>query len=435
MKLRYFVRGLRFGTLLMGVGVILVLYSGRGPYNPPQLTLNGVQSNRTLIGLSPSDLGYMLSLDFGDQGTGSTVNIKSFLCLATKLGGVRIVEPFLVGSTFGQNVSANWREELRLTDIFDKTQFEKSVSAKHHHQLVPYEKFLKDAPRKLLVVQYVCSGLPSCRPCRHEDVMERGRIFCKMNGFELIGHVCLEYGRKRFMTLSEVRSKLYAKHIKSDVVLLFIRFGGVNTGHYSSKWGYRLFLKKSSCGRGKFFDIGNLKASQLVLSSAINYTQRYLHGPAYISVMIRIEYILKGQTISDSSPHEVKTCLSNLFQRLEEIKASSGISSVFLCLDVGLYGSDQFRDPEYFRPLLPYFDSFVSKIEGGMTLSQWDETFTNASARKEPGFIAVLQKVIASRGEVLVLLGGPSSFQKSTKEIYNKLHKNRRVFSLNNSCQ
>ena len=432
-------------TLLEVIATREKLYSGYGPYDQPRPTMIGAESNKTLPEVnairkmnerSPSGLGYMLSLHFSDQGTGSTVNIKSFLCFASELGGVRIVEPFLVGSVFGQNVSVNWREQLRLTDIFDKTQFEKSVLSKHHSQLVPYETFLNDAPRKLLVVQSVCSGLSACRPCRHEDVIERGRIFCKMNGFELIGHICLDFGSKKFLTMSEVRNKLYAEHNKSEVVLLFIRFGGVDMGSFSSKMGYRLFLRNTQCGRGRFFDIQNLKPSQLVLSSAENYMQRYLHGTAYITVMVRIELILgSGNFRSSNAPNKTEKCLNNLLQRLEEIKASSGISSIFLCLDVGLYGSERFRDPNNFRPLFPYFDSFVSKAKEGMTLSEWDETFTNASGRKEPGFIAVLQKVIASRGEVLVLLGQSSSFQSSTKEMYNKLHKNRKVIILNNSCR
>ena len=54
------------------------------------------------------------------------------------------------------------------------------------------------------------------------------------------------------------------------------------------------------------------------------------------------------------------------------------------------------------NPLLPSFNSFLSQtIKEEMTLSEWDDTFSNVSAKQDSGFVAVMQKVIAAKGDVL----------------------------------
>ena len=64
---------------------------------------------------------------------------------------------------------------------------------------------------------------------------------------------------------------------------------------------------------------------------------------------------------------------------------------------------------------MPSFNSFLSRtIKEGMTLSEWDNTFSSVSAKQDPGFIAAVQKVIAAKGDVLVTLGAESTFQATT---------------------
>ena len=90
--------------------------------------------------------GYMFALGYSDQGTGSFTNLMSFLCLAGKLGGIRIVEPFMVGSFLGINVSKNWREEVKFGDLFDAGVANRYAKKNHFSELVPFEEFLEDAP-------------------------------------------------------------------------------------------------------------------------------------------------------------------------------------------------------------------------------------------------------------------------------------------------
>ena len=399
--------------------------------NPQQHKVTSMQHEAS----HHSGQGYFFALHFSDQGTGAFLNILTFLCFASELGGVRIVEPFLVKSVFGQNVSANWTRETKFSDVFDSDKLNKFAISKNYKPLVPYDTFLKDAPRKLIIAHMKCSGLESCRPCGHEDVLEKGRIFSKMNGFEMVGHVCLNFGSNGRITLKEIEKELYGTYSKSEVVVMFPRFGGVDGGKFSKTMGYRLFLSSSSCYRSKLSQLSLIRPSRLVESTATKYMNTYLNGQRYISVMVRMEMILRSKLRTKEAPHLTERCLNTLYQTVERIKTEVGISQVFLCLDVGRYGTLRFHSKEYMEPILPYFDSFVSRtIKEGMTLSEWDSTFSTSTPRQDPGFVAVMQKVIAARGDVLVLLGAESSFQSSTRDMYNSLHKDKKVYKLKVSC-
>ena len=399
-------------------------------------------SGGNTVPMSQEDkVGYFLALDFSDQGTGSYINIISFLCFASELGGVRVVEPFLVGSVFGQFVHATEAEETKFSDVFDYDVFKSFVLSKNYSPPVSYDTFLKNAPRKLLLAQYQCFG-ERCKSCGHEDVLEKGRMFSEMNGFEMVGHVCLKYRHNWTLTYTEIEQQLYATYNRSEVVVLFVRFGGIQAGRFNGKGGYTLLMSPTSCDRKQYFALSKIRPSQLVITSADNYIYKYLKDKQYISVMVRIEKIYRTKphikrNFTDIAPALTKSCVRFLLRKLAFLKKKHAISATFLCLDVGDYGSTMFRDEQYLTPILPYFDNLVSQtISHGMTLSEWDKTFGTVALRQDPGFIAVMQKVIAARGKVLVLMGGASTFQASTKEMYNSLHPEyyKRLYDYGQTC-
>ena len=377
----------------------------------------------------------MLALSFNDQGTGSFVSLMTFLCFASELGGVRIVEPFMVGSLLGINISANWRDELKFSDVFDSNVVKHFVHSRKYFPLVSYDEFLEDAPRRLLVAQYKCET-SYCIPCGHEKALEKGRIFSELNGFELVGQVCLDYGPRGVMTIKEVEETLYANYSKSELVVLFIRFGGLKAGPYKERYGQRFYVSPSSCHNHHFMRYSLIRPSPLAINSANKYFHKYLGGKQYISVMVRIQMILGSNIGKKEAPQLTEKCLHNLYDKIRELRKDYGIQTVFVCLDVGRYGSNIFQNERAMNPLLPSFNSFLSQtITEGMTLSEWDDTFSSVSAKQDPGFIAVMQKVIAAKGDVLVTLGAESTFQASTRELYKSLHsKGTNVIVLNKSC-
>ena len=382
--------------------------------------------------------GYMLTLMYSDQGTGAFVNLMCFRCLASTIGGLRIVEPFIVaGSRFGLELSmTNWTEQLKFSDIFDSGAADKFAKRNKFSDLVSFGEFLKDAPRKLLVAQHRC--IPCSVVCGSPEFLEKGRTFAGLYGFEVVGEVCLQYDNSGKTPISDIERQLYKEYKKSEVTVLFVSFGGIQKGKLNPNRVFRLYISApAACYRNYDKSFPAMRPSHSVRESADHYVKEYLHNRKYMSVMIRIEIVLGSMNKATKEARtKTENCLRSFIQHLRKIKHDTGIEDVFMCLDIGKYGSGVLRAPAVVDNLGPVFDSFFSHAIGnGTTLTELDGRFTNTTLIDKPGFVAMMQKTIAARGDVLVLLGvDTSSFQKSTLEMYKSLHK-KQVFTLNNTCK
>ena len=417
----------RYPSKIRSAYIVVNSTSAKVIQNKSLLTNQPTQSTKNINPL----IGYMIGLDFSDQGTSAFANLMSLLCLSSELGGVRVVEPFLVGSRIGLDVGANWTDQVMFSDVFDSGEFHRYAKSKGFGSLVPFETFLKNTPRKVVTAQYKCTGYHVCRTCGHEDVLKQGRTFARLNGFEMVGHICLDYGSKGLMNLTEFKSQLYRKYNKSEVVVMFPIFGGVEPGKTSELHGFRLNMSPSKCQRSNLWQVNShIKPSGLPKTSAENYINKFLNrSNHYMSVMVRFEMVLGSKNFTG-----IKDCFDHLNKKVQEVKSEFGIEHVVLCLDVGKYGSYTYQ--HYYDKFLPQINSLISQtVKEGMNLTDLDKMYTDTALKPNAGFVAVMQKVIAARGEVLVLLGGGSSYQRSTESMYKSLHKkNISIVKLTNSC-
>ena len=402
--------------------------------------LDNCLAKRSQFGPLPSGLGYMLAFTYTDQITAATTNLLSLMCLATQFDSVRVVEPFVYsGSFLGLNVSSNWREGLRFRDLYNITPLEQPAFSHYFNQLVPFESFIENAPRKVLLVHY-CTGLPLCRPCGHELTMKKAKKFCELYCFELVGSVCIKYDESKQLTLEAFKKQLYSSYKESDVVILFDLYGGIQRGPYSYESGYRLSVHNPNCSRKAMTEINfsNLYPSESVLSDAAKYIKENFNGTkSYISVMLRLEWILRIR--SDMSPSEIAVqCMENILTILNEKKQQSGLRSVFLTLDVGIYGSETMHSKyDVNKDLQEKVQNFISAVYGrATTLAEYEKTFSIFSV-KTPGYIAMVQKTVAAMGEILILVGSKSgsTFQTSSKNLYHKYHPKHLIMNMNAMCK
>ena len=382
-----------------------------GRTDVPEISSSEVSSTELASpSISPrSRLGYVLAFFYSDQLTGTVTNLLSLMCLATRFGGVRVVEPFVVNSDLGVNGSKSWTEQLNFRDIFDITVFEEYVLKKHFNQFIPYQTFIKDAPRKVLLVQYRY-------PCGDQTVWSMARDFCDMNGFELVGKVCLNYGREKTFTIDMLENQIYSHFNKTEVVVLFEMYGGIVNGRYSSNREYRIAAKNMRCDRNTVINYTAAQPSPSVFSDANSYIQRYLNGSsAYISLMIRLEMALRtsGAWNNHKSTQYTRQCLNNVLKKWRYTKARTGIAATFLAIDVGTYGSKGYRIfPAVGKAVLPPVEEFFSALfDNRTTLQEWEDTFSSVGLgqTKTSGYIAMMQKVVAVRGDVLILVGSKAS--------------------------
>ena len=380
------------------------------------------------------DRGYVLALKYSDQLTGGAINLLSLMCLATEFGGVRVVEPFLVNSDFGLNASKRWTEQLKFRDINDISVWREYVSKKHYNPLVSYTTFMKDAPRKVLLVQYYYS-------CGNSRVWKIAREFCDSNGFELIDNVCLTYGEETTFTVDTLNEQIYSLYKPSEVVVLFEIFGGIVRQEYSGMRAYRLSVRDTRCERAALNDHNAVEPSPSVFSDADAYIERYLKGDSYISVMIRLERILLSQRFSSnySTIHTARQCLNNVLQQLRDTRRRTGITATFLTIDVGTYGSKGFHTNKVKQAVLSPVEEFFSAVYDNKTsLQEWEDSFSSVGfgRSRSPGYIAMMQKVIAVKGDILMLVGSKvgSSFQMTSRYLYHKIHGRGQVIELSSDC-
>ena len=82
-----------------------------------------------------------------------------------------------------------------------------------------------------------------------------------------------------------------------------------------------------------------------------------------------------------------------------------------------------------------HIEDFMSTIfKRNTTISEWEKEFVSISRTKHPGYISLLQKEIAAKGDVLVLVGS-GTYQESARIRYKELHWMRKVFVLDTKCQ
>ena len=394
---------------------------------------NGLPSTLATPGL-PIQQGYMLALSYSDQMTAAVTNLKSLMCLAKKIGGVQVVEPFVTGSLLGLNLTANWTKEVKMTDVLDNEVFKNSLPLDKFGELASFKTFLQNTPRKLLMVQ--CCRALFCRPCKDEGLITKTRVFCEWNGLELVGVECVDFEKEKTLSLTAIKTHLYSKYSKSEVVILFEVYGGILTVYHPHR-GYRFYSNIKECSREGSYS--SMAASRYVLSDADRYIQKYLNGSSYISLMIRMEMVLKKSRVKEATqrPIVAKQCFDNLLQKLNDIGKSTGLKQIFLTIDIGRYGSKGFRHgSKSERAIEDHAGEFMSTIYGrNMSLSEWEERYISTCKLNNPGYVAMVQKQIAARGEVLVLSGLGSSYQQSAKILYEKLHQKRQVYSLTRLCK
>ena len=95
-------------------------------------------------------------------------------------------------------------------------------------------------------------------------------------------------------------------------------------------------------------------------------------------------------------------------------------------MDVGKYGCSEFRLQQRWGAIvnLTVLNQTVRDFfkSNSMTQDIWEESFESvAKFPHVPGYIAIMQKVLAASSVCLLLAGG-GSFQGNANELYNELH-------------
>ena len=383
-----------------------------------------VSNSMTISKVKPS--GYVLALSYWDQQTTAFRNLLSLQCWARQVELV-VVEPFIIGSDLGMQVveQNNHSDEMvvRFRDLFDINQWNDPSHTKVT-PLVSWKIFLENAPRNVILVEMKYTDHPMKFPELPLDVTCKKKILIRQfsqvfgsHGFHLQRTVCLDFRKVGILTTSQFNAYLFGRFSTSSVSVVFMMWRGIVTSV-----SHRIMLRDSACGNGLGYSkhVLSLNPSQKIFRHADQYIQRYLTGGDYIAIALRLERILHS-----SGMNNVPACLNKTLGYLSRLKQGIQAANTFLSMDVGNFGSKGYKKHHIVFTVTQQAETLIETLYGNSTTIQdWEETFLNISRTSNPGYIALLQKTIATQAKCLLLVGG-GTFQQHAFRQYQQMHTSR----------
>ena len=356
--------------------------------------------------LASGRTGFALSLAFWDQQTWACGNLLGLQSWAASLSMV-VVEPFLVDTKFHISSRDIKPSDLAMSTLYDM-QYWNNYSVKNEYApTVTWECFLQKAPTHLILV-YLKTTTGKC----NLKELRSNTLMLMDLGFHITRELCISTVVGHRLSLSQFNIKILGNLSAPDVTIVFQEWSQYQAGD-------NLDLQEVQLPNALRYHLP-LKPAVGVNNDADAYISRYLWKD-FVAVLFRFEWLDMYRGDSDYKK-TLLPCLNRTLKYVMAAKAKSLNMSVFLGMDIGKYGSitmTAHRAKATYNVVEDFIKTLYSDFE--MTISKWEQTFEDISQTRVRGYIAFLQKTIATRARCLLLIGG-GSFQKQALERYKDLH-------------
>ena len=409
-----------------------------------------------------SEPGYVIALKYiGQQGSG----VKALLSLQRWLRDVRlpmkIVEPFIVKSVLGAFKSST-AQELKFSDLFDLTHFNEVSRSEAVAEIVPWDTYVTQAPHNAVLIQLIkyadrTALVPSPKvlwyveeggkPCWDGGDVNFQKFLNSHKEFCFVRVVAVHHNKSESaanLSSEEICRSVLSGLDPSSLTLVFTHWRGswnafdpllpppASCQFYSNRFNYYFGRNETAQLKKK------LRDSPRLLRDIRNYQKMFLtkaESLPYVAVMIRTEHVLvKNYRISlqnktlNPSPHaQLQQCLDKAVTKAHSVMKELRTQNVFVAADVGIYGSHSWnRTMQKMKSSMKKMDIVLRSIKNTVsrlyrkqwTFDEWEKTFSLATGGlDDSGYMAALQRGVASKASCLVLLGG-GSFQKLALDSY-----------------
>lgn len=388
---------------------------------------------------------YIITQTYGGQMTRGIRNMMLQQCWGASLGHTTyIVEPFLSHSNLYHS-SSFWtrldegklHEAAKFSEYYDLQYYnEKSLQDKCLG-LVTWENFLKDAPRNsvvLVIPEQSCSlgstkrvpGVKLLSNCSFTNSFRDFIVGLKKYNFNIVKTVCVH--------CSQLDSPLDIKELHNEIsqagqgISLLI-----NTGRNFAATSSWLRVPKVCRLSENPSTSTRLRPSLLVVNHSQYYKKTIIGHKHVVALMFRIERFLMQQRSQRTLQNNLTSCVNTALEIHDKVREEKD-AGTFLTLDIGRFGSHVMQHSRAVSRLASHGGDTMESItslakdtinhiyNGKFTLKTWEETFVEASnGITEMGYIAMLQRNIATEADCLILMGG-GSFQQVAAYQYLKNH-------------
>ena len=409
-------------------------------------------------------------MNFGpvDQHTVAACAIFSQQCWlkSFNLGSdTYLVEPFAVTSHF-ESTPEHWStvvgrksDVMRFSDYFDVDHLHSVAAKQKLTKLAKWEHFLDHAPRSVVAVtiqdlngendrcfgwigepKRACKAGPRNQSqidyftsgCNTSEVDQAVNYLQRYHGFKLIRHVCLN-----------CRHGLPSTGYSPDDIMDLVTDGSMNIHNTTvlfNVWTYATTLAHK-CQNFKYcsdcVNFHNNEYNKLIPSSRIKqdaktYLQYVLNASSIsVAIMIRTERMFKMLKTADKVLHCLDSVLNTYTEIMSDlVKKNTQVLKPLITIDIGSFGTDTYPlCPECtnYTEVVAKFEHILSKLYSEeWTLEHYERGLTMATGGvRDGGYIAGLQRVLASQAKCLVLYGA-GHFQALAEHYYTQQHPNKR---------
>ena len=343
------------------------------------------------------------------------------------IGPVYVVEPFIDGS-FTHGLPHN--NTLRFSDFFDIDVYNKVSVEDGYAELASWEDFLQNAPRSVVLVEtHIHHQKPRTKvrwnshDCNHQldTLSEHG--FC-------VVRVVDAYLQSDVSTYKQIISG-----DKMDrVVLGDWKPNNVTVIFNNWSWHWIVGNNASICRIAQEVGLWDkLYPSQVLLRSAKDFEDQIFTSqshPFHVAIMLRIERVVLNQKKKTVSATE--DCMKKIVRLIRRLQKGRDPEQLYVTSDIAKYGSRTIGITDEIRTqLLDIIQDALRPVSNGSMALDFDTTMiTHASDR---GYMASLQRTIASRADCLVLVGG-GNFLKLALGDYLNFHPNPSFWCIHTVC-
>ena len=387
-----------------------------------------------------NNTGYVLAIDYWEQMTSGSRNLQSLQCWAAQFN-LSVVEPMALGSVLKMPLKTPLKvsDKFWFHNIFDMDMWNHLSANLSHSQLVPWDDFLINAPRNVILVSFkyykeIKSSLKTLPTPQEPHISPSQRLkkgcsthwdsvsnFLKSYHFQIVREVCLNFGYGDQLTIEQYNAHVYGGFAPNSATVIYWQWRGMGPPT-------RVLIQNNKCGN--IHTEETIGPSQTLLQVAAEYQQKYLHGRPYLAVMARLEKVKIGIR-KGKLKQSLQGCSSKLLSVWKEIQKESGLNVTFLAADVGRFGSNSYHYDDNGTAI---FENIFELFYGpGFSVENWEDSFQTVANTTDAGYIGQLQSVLVAHAKCVVFIGG-GSFQRHAMSRYLQAHPNTQCIRVVREC-
>ena len=371
--------------------------------------------------------GYILPYYIYEEQTNGATNLWH-LQMYAKIVDMMVVEPFAQDSVFEMiGLAPNFNESLRFGDYFNKEKWNEIITDKGGNPLVVWEEFLSRAPREAIIlytlkradleepltIAYDDEIRPKCKlgqlQVQKNDLRWLNSMF---NITRTVCYLCAQ-NKPHSLSIEEFTSYIFGNASPNKVTLITVGWFGVRKN--------RIDFQSKNKGSWNLYPV--LPPSQKVITAYKTYLSYYIGDHKYVGIVFRTHHVLYFSPQAGNILEEDKyllQCSKSLKHVLDKVREKW---KIFLAYDMGTFGSKKYSRRMENR-LTPLRDQiFLDVFNGSLQVEEREEMLKQAAGGiTDRGFIAQIEKMIATNADCIILLGTHSSFIRSSARQYMSLH-------------